>query len=127
MGDGASQSAITRKLNRLAGRRIRGAWSDALRAQVLSLLQNTGLGPPMGSAVGTDLDGITVAARAHEQEHVGEWPVLQQAVVRDTIVFAIDNNIQTVYDWEPRPGEPVSTSIKMSPELICVTFKSPPT
>ena len=126
MPDGESQSAITRKLNRLAGMRIRGQWSNTLREDILGALQSVSLGPRMGEIAGRDFGGVRVAERAHEQEHIGEWPILHQAVVRQTILFAIQHDIQTVYDWEPRPDQPVETSIKISPELICITFKSPP-
>jgi hypothetical protein len=122
--DGESQSAITRKLNRLAGRRIRGQWSTDVRGRVLNGLQ----GPSSAALalVGTDLDGVTVAERPSERDHIASWPSLHQDAVRQAILFAIQHDIQTVYDWEPRPDQPVETSIKISPELICITFKSPP-
>ena len=126
MPDGESQSAITRKLNRLAGRRIRGQWSAVLRDQVLNGLQSASSGAALAAVAGTPFDGVTVAQRQHERDHIEEWPLLHQAVVRQTILFAIQHDIQTVYDWEPRPDQPVETSIKISPELICITFKSPP-
>jgi len=124
MPDGASQSAITRKLNRLAGRRIRGLWDDAFKAQVAQRLRDASQGSEV--IAGGPIDNITVAPRPHERNHIATWPLLHQAVVRGTIAFAIDNDIQAVYDWEPRPDQPVETSIKISPELICITFKSPP-
>jgi hypothetical protein len=127
LGDGESQSAITRKLNRLAGRRIGRPWDDTLKRYVTSLLQGASPGPGLAAVAGSPVDGITVAQRPHEVSHIAFWPLLHQHVARQAIVFAIQNNIQTVYDWEPRPDGPVETSIKIAPDIICITFKSPPT
>ena len=128
MPDGESQSAITRKLNRLAGRRMRGLWAQTLKDDITTRLRDPSqdAGLIAGDPVATTGASVTVAPRFHERDHISNWPLLHLAVIRETIAFAIENDIQTVYDWEPRPGQPVETSIKISPDLICITFKSPP-
>jgi hypothetical protein len=134
MPDGESQSAITRKLNRLAVRRMQGRWAQPVKDQMVLDLRDPSkdagylAGTPVNTTDSFIASGVpvTVAPRALEQQHIRAWPLLQLAAVREAIAFAIENDIQIVYDWEPRPGQPAETSIKISPDVICITFKSPP-
>ena len=119
MPDAESQSAITLKLNRLSTRHLllRAAWP----ATVLRDLEN---GVPLVTIASAAIDGVVIASRPHERDHIARWPADQQQLIRQVLIEALRLGRDLAFDWHEGPGPAVT--IRDFGYIVGVTFRSPP-